>query len=55
MEPSIDLAGSSLWLKNLVPENAKAAAREVVRRVVEDVRKRLESQFVQAVRGAAEG
>lgn len=52
VEPSIDLASTVLSLKNLVPEKAKAAARDLVRRVVEDVRKRLESQFVQAIRGA---
>ncbi len=52
VEPSIDLASTILALKNMVPEKAKAAARDVVRRVVEDVRKRLESQFVRALRGA---
>jgi VWA domain containing CoxE-like protein len=52
VEPSIDLASTILALKNLVPEKAKAAARDLVRRVVEDVRKRLESQFVRAVRGS---
>jgi hypothetical protein len=39
-------------MKNMVPEKAKAAARDLVRKVVEDVRKRLESQFTQAIRGA---
>lgn len=52
VEPSIDLAGTVLAMKNMVPEKAKAAARDLVRRVVEDVRKRLESQFTQAIRGA---
>lgn len=52
VEPSIDLASAVLALKNLVPEKAKAAARDLVRRVVEEVRKRLETQFAQAVRGA---
>jgi hypothetical protein len=52
VEPSIDLAGTVLAMKNMVPEKAKEAARDLVRRVVEDVRKRLESQFVQAIRGA---
>jgi VWA domain containing CoxE-like protein len=36
----------------MVPEKAKSAARDLVRRVVEDVRRRLESQFTQAIRGA---
>ena len=52
VEPSIDLASTVLELKNLVPEKAKAAARDLVRRVVEELRKRLESRFAQAVRGS---
>lgn len=52
VEPSLDLASTMLTLKNLVPEKAKAAARDLVRRVVEEVRKRLENKFTQAVRGA---
>jgi hypothetical protein len=52
VEPSIDLASTVLSLKNLVPEKAKAAARDLVRRVVEELRKRLESKFAQAIRGA---
>lgn len=52
VEPSLDLAATVLAMKNMVPERAKAAARDLVRRVVEDVRRRLESEFTQAVRGA---
>src|SRR3954451_7695537 len=52
VEPSLDLAATVLAMKNMVPEKAKEAARDLVRRVVDDVRKRLESQFVQAIRGA---
>lgn len=52
VEPSIDLASMVLTLKNLVPEKAKSAARDLVRRVVEELRKKLESQFRQAIRGA---
>jgi hypothetical protein len=52
VEPSLDLASMVLSLKNLVPEKAKDAARDLVRRVVEELRKRLESRFAQAVRGA---
>ena len=52
IEPSLDLASMVLSLKNLVPEKAKGAARDLVRRVVEELRKRLESQFAQAIRGA---
>lgn len=52
VEPSVDLAGMILSLKSLVPEKAKAAARELVSKVVEEIRKRLESRMQQAVRGA---
>jgi len=52
VEPSLDLANAILELKNLVPDKAKQAARELVSRVVEDLRKRLEQRFVQAIRGA---
>jgi hypothetical protein len=52
VEPSVDLASMILSLKGLVPENAKAAARELVRKVVEELRRRLESRMRQAVRGA---
>lgn len=52
VEPSLDLACMVLSLKSLVPEKAKAAARDLVRRVVEELRKRLEQRFAQAIRGA---
>ncbi len=52
IEPSLDLAATVLAMKNMVPEKAKSAARDLVRKVVEEVRKRLESQFTQAIRGA---
>src|SRR5918999_672943 len=52
VEPSLDLAATVLAMKNMVPEKAKSAARDLVRRVVDEVRKRLESQFAQAIRGA---
>jgi hypothetical protein len=52
VEPSLDLASAVLELKHLVPEKAKAAARDLVRRVVEQLRRRLETQFAQAIRGA---
>lgn len=52
IEPSLDLAATVLAMKNMVPEKAKSAARDLVRKVVDDIRKRLESQLTQAVRGA---
>lgn len=54
VEPSIDLAGMILELKHLVPEKAKDAARDLVRRVVDELRKRLESSFAQAIRGSVD-
>lgn len=52
VEPSLDLAGTILELKQMVPERAKSAARQLVSSVVEELRKRLESRFAQAVRGS---
>jgi hypothetical protein len=52
VEPSVDLAAAVLELKNLVPEKAKAAARDLVRRVVEELKRRLETRFAQAIRGS---
>jgi len=52
IEPSLDLAATVLAMKNMVPEKAKSAARDLVRKVVDDIRARLESQFTQAIRGA---
>ncbi len=50
--PSVDLAAAVLQLKNLVPEKAKAAARDLVARVVEQLREKLETDFAKAVRGS---
>ena len=52
VEPSVDLASAVLELKHMVPEKAKAAARDLVRRVVEELRKKLESRFAAAIRGS---
>jgi hypothetical protein len=52
IEPSIDLVATLLALKDMVPAKAKEAARDVVQRVVDEIRKRLESRLERAVRGA---
>ena len=52
IEPSLDIAATVLELKDLVPEQAKAEARELVRRAVEEVKRHLETEIVQAVRGS---
>lgn len=50
--PDVGLVGTLLSLKNLIPERAKQAAREVVQAVVEEIVKRLRGGVEQAVRGA---
>jgi Mg-chelatase subunit ChlD len=50
--PSIELVGTLLSLKGMIPEKAKETAREVVRAVVEEIMKRLRGALEQAVRGA---
>jgi len=52
IEPDLDIAATVLELKNLVPEKAKAEARALVRRAVEEVKKHLETDIVQAIRGS---
>ena len=50
--PSIDLVGTLLSLKGMIPDRTKETAREVVRAVVEEILKRIQSGIEQAVRGA---
>ena len=50
--PNIDMVGTLLSLKNLIPDTAKETAREIVRAVVEDIIKRMRGGLEQAVRGA---
>jgi hypothetical protein len=50
--PNVELVGTLMSLKNMIPDTAKEAAREVVRAVVEDILKRLRGQLEQAVRGS---
>jgi hypothetical protein len=50
--PNIDMVSTLLSLKNMIPDTAKEAAREIVRAVVEDIIKRLRGQLEQAVRGS---
>jgi Mg-chelatase subunit ChlD len=52
--PSVELAGTLLALKGMIPETAREAAREVVRAVVEEISKRLRGALEQAVRGATD-
>src|SRR5262249_8037854 len=50
--PNIELVGTLLSLKGMIPETTKHAAREVVRAVVEDIMRRLRGELEQAVRGS---
>jgi hypothetical protein len=50
--PSVELVGTLMSLKGLIPDKAKEAAREVIRVVVEDIKKRMSAEIERAVRGA---
>jgi Mg-chelatase subunit ChlD len=50
--PSIELVGTLMSLKGLIPEKTKETARMVVRAVVDELMKKLESDIIAAVRGA---
>jgi hypothetical protein len=50
--PSIELVGTLMSLKGMIPDKTKETARMVVRAVVEEIMKKLESDILAAVRGA---
>ncbi len=50
--PSVEMVGTLLSLKNLVPERSRELARQLVRAVVDDIMQRLKSAVERAVRGA---
>jgi hypothetical protein len=50
--PNIELVGTLMSLKGMIPERTKETAREVVRAVVEEIMKRMRGGVEQAVRGA---
>ena len=52
VEPDVNLVGTLLTLKGVMPARAKDAARAVVRRVVDDLTKRLEEPTRAAVTGS---
>lgn len=52
VEPDIHLVTTLMSLSGVIPPKAKASARQVVRKVVEDLQKRLDSKTRQAVAGA---
>lgn len=52
LEKNVDLVATLLSARGLVPDEAKATARQIVREVVEDLRKVLESETRTAILGA---
>jgi hypothetical protein len=50
--PSIELVGTLMSLKGMIPDQTKETARQVVRAVVDEIIKRMRSDMEQAVRGA---
>lgn len=52
VEADIELVGTLLALKNVVPEKTKETARMVVRKVVEDLEKKLHHPMRQALHGS---
>lgn len=52
IEPDVDLVSTLLTLKDVIPNETKSTARIIVRKVVEDLMKRLENPMRQAIRGA---
>jgi len=52
VEPDVHLAATLVSLKSVIPEHAKETARVVVRRVVEDLERRLAEPLRQAVTGS---
>ncbi len=52
LEKNVELVSTLVAMKNLVPDGAKQAARDIIKEVVEDIKKRLENDARQAVVGA---
>lgn len=52
VEADVQLVATLLSLKQVIPEKTRETARIVVRRVVEEVQKRLRNRLISAVRGA---
>lgn len=52
IEPDVELVATLISLKNVIPAKTKDTARQVVRKVVEQLIKKLKQPMVHAVRGA---
>ncbi len=54
VEADVHLVGTLLSLKNVIPEKTKETARKVVRKVVDEVERKLRQPLVAAVQGAVD-
>ncbi|MBV9257844.1 MAG: VWA domain-containing protein [Ktedonobacteraceae bacterium] len=52
VEPDVHLVANLLSLSRVIPEKTRDTARQVVRRVVEELERRLANPMIQAVRGS---
>jgi Mg-chelatase subunit ChlD len=52
VEPDVHLVANLLSLSKVIPEKTKDTARQVVRRVVDDLERRLANPLIEAVRGS---
>jgi Mg-chelatase subunit ChlD len=52
LEPNVELVATLVAARGLIPDRAKEAARRIIREVVDDLRRRLESELRTAVLGA---
>ena len=52
IEPDVHLVGTLLSLHQLMPERTRETARKVVRKVVDDIEKKLKNKFIPTVTGA---
>jgi hypothetical protein len=52
VEPDIHLVETLLSLNNIIPKKTRETARRVVRKVVDDLERRLRNPMTQAIRGA---
>ena len=52
VEADVHLVGTLLSLKNVIPNKTKQTARQVVRKVVQDLERKLRNPMTEAVRGA---
>jgi len=52
VEPDINLVATLMSLSGVIPQKAKATARQIVQRVVKDLQRRLDAPMRQAVAGA---